>query len=115
MQARRVRPAAAVRATGVCAGTMESSSGSASAPPMPRKIVRLFRCFLVMNMLLIPLHGGCVGLLGFAHLERRAPHDAENEAGETIAVARGVAANGADHGHVVPLGHAAQTVGEQVF
>src|SRR6185369_2460290 len=35
---------------GVCAGIMESSSGSASVTPAPRSKVRRERCFLVMNM-----------------------------------------------------------------
>ena len=40
---------AAVLPSGVCAGTIESSSGSASDTPMPRRTVRRERCFFVMN------------------------------------------------------------------
>ena len=34
-----------------CAGSMESSSGSASVTPTPRRKVRRGRCFFVMNMI----------------------------------------------------------------
>src|SRR5262249_11032262 len=51
MQANRVFPAAAVLATGVCAGTIESSSGSAIVTPMPRSRVRRERCFFEIYIL----------------------------------------------------------------
>ena len=41
---------AAVFFNAVCAGTMESSSGRATAVPMPRSKVRRLRYFLVMNI-----------------------------------------------------------------
>src|ERR1051326_9027893 len=41
---------AAVWASAVRAGIIASSSGSASAVPIPRSTVRRERCFLVMNM-----------------------------------------------------------------
>src|SRR5260370_41480441 len=50
MQARRVFGDAAVLDNGVCAGTIESSSGNASDAPQPRRTVRREICFLVMNM-----------------------------------------------------------------
>ena len=40
-------------ASGVCAGTIESSRGSASVTPIPRKNVRRGKCFLVMNIILL--------------------------------------------------------------
>ena len=46
----RIRGFAAVFASGVCAGTIESSSGSDIAVPMPRKNVRRERCFFVMTL-----------------------------------------------------------------
>src|SRR6267142_4321843 len=41
---------AAVLLSGVCAGTIDSSSGNATVTPAPRRNVRRERCFLVMNM-----------------------------------------------------------------
>src|SRR5579872_6041902 len=64
MQQSRERGEAAVLARGVCAGTIESSKGSASDAPTPRRMVRRDRCFLVRNipfiLLLIgvPVHLG---------------------------------------------------------
>ncbi len=51
MPVKRVLGFAAVLLIKVCAGIMESSSGSASATPTPRSSVRRDRCFLVMNMI----------------------------------------------------------------
>src|SRR6202047_2902034 len=47
---KRVFGLAAVLTRGVCAGTIESSSGSANAAPAPRRTVRRDRCFLVTNI-----------------------------------------------------------------
>src|ERR1700720_3189842 len=47
---KRVFAAAAVLLNGVCAGTIESSNGSASATPAPRRTARRDMCFLVMNI-----------------------------------------------------------------
>ena len=43
-------PAAAVRLSGVCAATIESSSGNATVAPTPRRNVRRDRCLFVMNI-----------------------------------------------------------------
>src|ERR1700732_627118 len=51
MPVKRVFGFAAVLIRGVCAGTMESSSGSANATPAPRRTVRRDTCFLVRNIL----------------------------------------------------------------
>src|ERR1700693_3251565 len=51
MPAKRVFGFAAVLIRGVCAGTIESSSGSANATPAPRRTVRRDTCFLVTNIL----------------------------------------------------------------
>ena len=50
MQARRVRGAAAVLRSGVCAGTIASRNGIAMVAPMPRRTVRRERWVFVMNM-----------------------------------------------------------------
>src|SRR6267143_7152648 len=44
---------AAVLFKGVCAGTIDSSSGNATVTPAPRRNVRRERCLFVMNMGLI--------------------------------------------------------------
>src|SRR5271156_803637 len=46
---KRVFGFAAVLRNGVCAGTIESKNGRASAMPAPRRNVRLGTCFLVIN------------------------------------------------------------------
>src|SRR5579864_5322110 len=94
MHARRVFPAAAVLATGVCAGTIESSSGSAKDTPMPRRTVRRERCFLVMNIalgLLIQVAGNSIGrriliLFGSSHLKWRAFHNSQDERRKSVVV-----------------------------
>src|SRR5437762_6058333 len=50
MATRRAFGVATVRRNGVCAGTIESSQGSASETPQPRRNVRRERYFLVMNI-----------------------------------------------------------------
>src|SRR5262245_22821427 len=50
----RVFGAAAVCASAVRAGTIDSSSGSASVTPVPRRNVRRERCRLVMNISMTP-------------------------------------------------------------
>ena len=52
MPQKRLFGSAAVLTSGVLAGTIESSSGSASVTPTPRRNVRRGRCFLVMNDML---------------------------------------------------------------
>src|SRR5260370_36548510 len=52
MPVKRVLGVAAVLVKGVCAGTIESNSGSASATPAPWSTVRREMCFLVINILL---------------------------------------------------------------
>jgi len=44
---------AAVLFKGVCAGTIDSSSGNATVTPAPRRNVRRERCLFVMNLGLI--------------------------------------------------------------
>ena len=56
MLVKRVRPAAAVFAKGVCAGIIDSRNGSASVTPAPRRNVRRERCFLVMKLMGATIH-----------------------------------------------------------
>jgi hypothetical protein len=51
MQLNRLFELAAVLASGVCAGTIESSNGRATDTPNPRSIVRRERYFLVMKFI----------------------------------------------------------------
>jgi hypothetical protein len=53
MPTNRLAGLAAVLLKGVCAGTIESSSGKANVTPTPRKNVRRGTCFLVMNIYLV--------------------------------------------------------------
>src|SRR5439155_9463550 len=108
---------AAVLFKGVCAGTIDSSSGNATVTPAPQRNVRRERCFLVMNMVLVSrlifpavcavsdrasfvsdrdtsnlkrkTRGGTPRLQFFLHfhLERCAFHNPENKRRETIVVA----------------------------
>ena len=55
------------------AGTIESSSGSASVTPIPRRNVRRGRCFLVMKDMCAPV---CLGLLSSVYGRSRAHFDA---------------------------------------
>src|SRR3989442_873699 len=101
MQARRVFGDAAVFDNGVCAGTMESSSGNASDALTPRRTVRREICFLVINMLspisqakacatiaypayvntsmTFSLRRHRLNLFNSPHLKRRALHNTQNE------------------------------------
>src|SRR5690242_20045528 len=123
MQARRVLGAAAVLATGVCAGTMESSNGRAKDTPIPRRTVRRERCFLVMNIalgLLIQVAGNSIGrrthiLFRSSHFERRTFHDSENERGKSVVVLGRFALDGANERHVVIVDHAADTISQKAL
>jgi hypothetical protein len=53
MQLKRLLEFAAVLASGVCAGTIESSSGNATDTPTPRSNVRRERYFLVMKFMVL--------------------------------------------------------------
>jgi len=55
MPTNRFGGAAAVSRSGRSAGTIDSSSGSASVTPAPRRNVRRGMCFFVMNMTLCSL------------------------------------------------------------
>src|SRR5688572_20418459 len=124
---------AAVCASSVRAGTIESSSGSAIDTPIPLRNVRRGRCFREMNMLSPP--GGpkaaryvsIVGGLQTARYEfpaarlrcllteRRAADDARHDRREPVVLLRRVARHRAHDRHVVVLEPAAQPVGHELF
>src|SRR5919109_790366 len=104
--------AAAVCASAVAAGTIASSSGSATDAPTPRSTVRRSRCFLVMNMEVILSLLTRDGRLqrrrlllerNLLHAERRAVHDRRQHRAEAVILCRGLLHDGADGGHVVPF------------
>src|SRR5579864_1085452 len=127
---KRVFAAAAVLLKGVCAGTIESSRGSASATPAPRRTVRRDMYFLVMNIgfrsfsfdIYHPSFRSARGtLLGLrvcaelhllVHLEGLALDDAHHQRRETVVVLFGFVHNGPDQGHVVVFGAAAEGVNQ---
>src|SRR5258708_3991523 len=74
------------------AGTIASSSGSASVTPAPRRNVRRGMCSLEMNMSVLHRFG--------AHLELRTLHDAEQNRRKPVVVLRRVRDDGAERGHV---------------
>ena len=106
-------PSARLARTIVRAGTIASSSGSAIVTPMPFSTVRREMCLLVMNIR-SPLP--CAGLSrplrlarrpsvkrwssGFAHPERGAVDDAEDERRDAVVVLRRVADDRANRRHV---------------
>ena len=84
---------AAVRAVGVCAGTMESSKGKRTETPNPRRAVRRERCFLrYKRHRLCPLLSDSTAALAgppsYFHLKRRAPDHAQHQRGEAIVLRR---------------------------
>src|SRR4029079_9819973 len=111
MQASRVRPAAAVFASAVRAGTIASRNGSAIVAPMPRRTVRRLTCFFVRYI--SPLLSVRTGVRA-AHAERRALHDPEDERRKVILVRAGVADDAAYRGHVVTVEAAAEGLRHQV-
>src|SRR5664279_3873093 len=94
------RRTGAVVAAGAKAGIMASSRGKATAVPMPRRIVRRERDFLVTNIRVASCSFGGSDLCG-AHLERRAFHGRENQGRPSIVVGCRGAVNGPDGGGVV--------------
>src|SRR5262245_39803528 len=113
MQPKRIFGAAAVCASAVPAGIIESSNGNAIAAPAPRSTVRRERCFLVTNMAptSIDLIGASllrlVATLLHPILHRPACNDALHQRRKTIVVFRGRSHDLAHHRHVVRLERAA--------
>src|SRR4051812_5056905 len=123
MHPRRVFGAAAVPASAVAAGTMDSSSGSARETPAPLRNVRRGRCFLAMNMRTLPTAKDRCFLvtrlqwrpLLLPHPERLAPHDADDERREPVVFACGIPGDPAHGRHVEVLDAAAERIGQQLF
>src|SRR4051812_28942847 len=126
--------AAAVLAIAVIAGTIDSSSGSASVTPIPRRKVRLGNDILVMNMaassLLGPAQPPATRALTsggpdrrvvtfLSHLDPllkgRAVDDALHNRRELVIVRRAATDDRAHRGHVVIRETAAERVGQQLL
>src|SRR5579863_7696887 len=113
MKPRRLFGLAAVAASAVMDGIIESSSGRAMlVPNMPRRNVRRGKCFLVMY----DIYSAFLMLvLCPSHLKRGALDYAHYEGRKTIIVARGVVDDGANRRHVVVFDAAAERVGHQLL
>src|SRR5690349_3471488 len=112
MPTKRLTGAAAVRRVGVNAGSIDSSSGSASVTPAPRKNVRRGICRFVRNIAI--LHAGPTNQARptlsvrtnwrfrtlHAHLELVTSHDSQHDRGDAIVVLRDVARDPAHGRHV---------------
>src|SRR5688500_8808156 len=115
MPTKRFTGAAAVRRSGVSAGTIDSSSGNASVTPAPRRNVRRAMCFLATNISgsltahyepQRPSHSAA-NLIGrdrpivrlHPHLKLRTLHDAHDHRREPVVLAGGVADEGSNDGH----------------
>src|SRR5262252_8596363 len=102
MPTKRFTGAAAVSRSGVNAGTIDSSSGSASVTPAPRRNVRRGMCFLAMNISVLHRLR--------THSKLGTLHDAEHDCRKPVAVLRCVPHDSAQRGHVHVLDAAAQRI-----
>src|SRR5687767_2009791 len=123
---RRRTGLAAVCASATRAGTIASSSGSASVAPRPRRTVRRSRAFFVMNMFDPQALGVRLWALAqsrkpkaltrrLPHPERRTLHDTDDERGEAIVVLRRIAHDCTHRGSVVVLDAASQRVRQHLL
>src|SRR5579863_6615218 len=112
---------AAVWASAVAAGIIASSNGSASAAPLPLRIVRREMCLLVINMfavfLLISLARSPLLALGqfHIHLERSALHDPHDDGRKLVFIARRIAYDRPYGRHILILHAASQRVGQHLL
>src|SRR5687767_9568699 len=104
------------------AGTIASSSGSASVTPIPCRNVRRGneRLLISITTLLTSRStsrpSGCrLGSGGCSHLERHAADDAEHDGGEAIVAPAGVAHNRADGRHIVVLEAAPERIRQHLL
>src|SRR5262249_27579167 len=115
--------AAAVSRAGVRAGTIDSSSGSASVTPAPRRKVRRGMCLFVRYIVMLlagsaadpapvtPPRGAGGRLRGFPpHLKPRASDDADHDGQKPVVLLRSAARDRANRRHVRILEPAAERV-----
>src|SRR5262245_4126374 len=118
MPTNRLTGDAAVSRIGVSAGTIASSSGSASATPAPLRNVRRGMCIFLMNMFLFLSSNFLLLTSSFsvfdslcAHLKLRTLHHAEQNRREAVVIFRRVAHDGAERRHVDVFHAAPEGVG----
>src|SRR6185503_8452720 len=119
----RVTGLAAVRCNAVSAGTMPSSSGSASVAPRPRSIVRRSIALRVIIIPIVSSSSGCASLAfllcrrrrscAAAHAERGAADDADDDGGPAMISRRRAPGDRPNGGQIVVLDAAADGVGQQ--
>src|SRR5215467_12254169 len=136
MAPNRVLPLAAVCASAVPAGTIDSRNGSAIDTPTPRRNVRRDRCILLMNISALwqltndneqvtaeeePLHISkllvvtCNLLLLHSHLERITRHHTKDQRRESVVVLRSAVNDGTNRRHVEVLHGPSQRIREQLL
>src|SRR5688572_14960441 len=104
------------RARGARAGNIESSNGSASEMPAPRRTVRREMCFFVMNILTgLSKQTAYFSLRLPVHPEWRTFRDFEHDCRETIIALAGFAHDRADHRHIFIFHSPAESVRQQFF
>src|SRR5687767_13610858 len=112
----RVRGFATVWPSSVAAGIIDSSSGSASVTPAPRRKVRRDKCAFVMNAISVSAAGPKgPALLLHAFLERVAVDDAQDQRREPIVVRAGAPDDRTHARHVVMVHRPAQRVCHQLL
>src|SRR5205814_10138024 len=113
MPQKRLFGAAAVCASAVAAGIIESSSGSASVTPMPRRNVRRGTARFVMNVICASFRRSIVHArfhIVDSPLEWHAIDDAEDEIGKPIFLRRSAVHDYPDRRHVGKRRFTAQSV-----
>src|SRR5919197_537428 len=109
---------AAVCASAVAAGTIASSSGSASVAPAPFKTVRREMCFLVRNIngALLTGHAQLIALSRLhVHLKCLAPDDADDDRRQAIVRRCRIPHDRPDQRHVLILDATAEGIREQLL
>src|SRR6267142_499735 len=110
---------AAVCASVVAAGTIASSSGSASVAPAPRRTVRLDMCFLVRNISSVLLLTGHAQLIALSrlhvHLKCLAPDDAGDDRRQAILRSCRIPHNRSHQRHILILEAAAEGIREALL
>src|SRR5262245_4791552 len=115
MPTNRFTGAAAVSRDGVNAGSIESSNGTASVTPAPRRNVRRGMCFLATNIVIsTSVRAYNVSAL-YPHLELRTLHDRQDDGRESVVVLRDVACNRPNRRHVGVLHAASHRIGHQLL
>src|SRR5580692_4659254 len=113
---KRLTGAAAVLPRGVCAGTIESSSGKPSVMPAPRKNVRRGMNFFSINISLDSCSvTGCLFDFFRSHLKWGALNNSHQNRQEPVVILVRVPDDRPDHRHIFVFDPAAQAEGHQLL